>query len=151
MVGAPGAGKGTQASLLGERLGLAHVASGDLFRDHISRETALGKKVKAFLDRGALVPDDLPCSIIADRLSETDASQGRDPRRLSAHPRAGRDARQDALAARAAVSTAALYIDVDRDEVVQPLVGALDLLTLVRPRLPRDRPPAASARPVRHR
>src|SRR4051812_3678693 len=75
MVGGPGAGKGTQAQMLAERLGLVHVASGDLFRDNIKRETALGKKVKGYLDRGALVPDDVTVQMIDERLSAPDATQ----------------------------------------------------------------------------
>ena len=67
MVGGPGAGKGTQASLLAQKLGLAHVASGDLFRDNIKRDTTLGRKVKQYLERGALVPDDVTVQMIDDR------------------------------------------------------------------------------------
>ena len=96
MLGAPGAGKGTQAALLAERLGMPHVASGDLFRDHIKRGTELGKKVKKFMDAGALVPDDVTIAMISDRLSQPDSQGWRDPRRLPAHASAGRGTRQDA-------------------------------------------------------
>jgi len=76
MVGAPGAGKGTQAALLAQRLRLIHVASGDLFRDNIKRDTALGRKVKSYLNKGALVPDELAVQMINDRLNQPDAGKG---------------------------------------------------------------------------
>src|SRR5574341_964968 len=59
LFGPPGAGKGTQAELLRARLGLAHVASGDFFRENVAKQTPLGKLAKAYLDRGELVPDDV--------------------------------------------------------------------------------------------
>ena len=122
MVGAPGAGKGTQAALLSERLGVPHVASGDLFRDNIRRETALGKKVKKFLDAGALVPDDITVQMIADRLSEPDAGNGVI---LDGFPRTRpqAEALDKMLAKRNVDVAAALYIDVDRDELVRRLSG----------------------------
>jgi len=122
MVGAPGAGKGTQAALLAERLGVPHVASGDLFRDHIRRQTALGKKVKGYLERGSLVPDDLTVQMISDRLTEKDARAGAI---LDGFPRTrpqatALDKMLDRLGGRVA---AALYIDVDRDELIRRLSG----------------------------
>ena len=111
MVGAPGAGKGTQAALLAERLGVPHVASGDLFRDNIKRGTALGKKVKKYLDAGALVPDDLTVQMIADRLAETDANEGAI---LDGFPRTRpqAEALDKMLDKRGGRVAAALYIDV---------------------------------------
>ena len=76
MLGGPGAGKGTQAALLAERLGYPHIASGDLFRDHMKRGTALGKQVKKYIDAGGLVPDDVTVEMVADRLSKKDAREG---------------------------------------------------------------------------
>ena len=122
MVGAPGAGKGTQAALLAERVGVPHVASGDLFRDHINRQTALGKKVKGYLDRGALLPDDITVQMILDRLSQNDAREGAI---LDGFPRTRPQAealdrmldRHDGRVA------AALYIDVDREELTRRLSG----------------------------
>ena len=104
MVGAPGAGKGTQAALLSERLGIPHVASGDLFRDNIKRGTPLGKKVKQYLDAGALVPDDLTITMIARPAGRVRCARGRHPRRLPAHSPAGRGARPDARTSGAAAS-----------------------------------------------
>lgn len=122
MVGGPGAGKGTQAQLLADRLGLVHVASGDLFRDNIKRETALGKKVKGYLDRGALVPDDVTVQMIDDRINESDAGEGVV---LDGFPRtrAQAEALDRMLAKRGAQVDQALFVDVDREEVVRRLSG----------------------------
>ena len=122
MVGPPGAGKGTQALSLAERLGLIHVASGDLFRHHITEQTPLGKKVKAYLDRGALVPDDLTVQLVAERLGEPDAASGVV---LDGFPRTRQQAEAlDRMLARLdAKVDAALYIDVDHDEIVRRLSG----------------------------
>ncbi|HYW87372.1 MAG TPA: nucleoside monophosphate kinase, partial [Chloroflexota bacterium] len=68
LLGAPGAGKGTQARVLSDMLALPHVASGDLLREHRQRGTELGSAAQAFMDRGDLVPDDLVVEMIVDRL-----------------------------------------------------------------------------------
>jgi adenylate kinase len=122
MVGGPGAGKGTQAALLADRLGLLHVASGDLFRDNIKRKTTLGKKVKSYLDRGALVPDDLAVQMIDDRLGESDATEGII---LDGFPRtrAQAEALDKMLARRGSHVDQALFVDLDRDEVIRRLSG----------------------------
>jgi adenylate kinase len=122
IIGAPGAGKGTQAALLSERLGLPRVASGDLFRDNIRRGTPLGKKVKSYLDRGALVPDDITVQMIEERLAEADAAQGAI---LDGFPRTRRQAEAlDAMLARHGGRVgAALYVDVDREELIRRLSG----------------------------
>lgn len=122
MVGAPGAGKGTQAVLLAERLGIPHVASGDIFRDHIKRATTLGEKVKAYLERGALVPDELTVQLIVDRLSGADTSAGCI---LDGFPRTRPQAEAlDAMLARLGGRVvAALYVDVERDELLRRLSG----------------------------
>jgi len=76
LLGPPASGKGTQAALLREKLGLPHVASGDLFREHLKNETELGRKAKAFMDRGELVPDDVTIAMVMDRLSRPDCANG---------------------------------------------------------------------------
>jgi adenylate kinase len=76
MLGAPGAGKGTQASLLSKDLGLPHVSSGDIFRENIKNQTDLGKLAKTFMDIGELVPDDVTIAMIKDRLSRPDCKPG---------------------------------------------------------------------------
>jgi adenylate kinase len=122
MVGAPGAGKGTQAALLSERLRIPHVASGDLFRDNIKRGTALGRKVKGYLESGALVPDSVTVQMIADRLERPDATEGAI---LDGFPRTRPQAEAlDAMLAKLdGHVAAALYVDVPRDELLRRLSG----------------------------
>jgi adenylate kinase len=76
LLGPPGVGKGTQARVLSETSKLAHISSGDLFRENIKNQTELGKQVKAILDKGELVPDDLTISMIRDRISRPDCEAG---------------------------------------------------------------------------
>lgn len=76
LLGAPGAGKGTQAAFLSEDLGLVHVASGDLFREALSKETKLGKLAKSYMDRGELVPDDVTIAMVMERLGKPDCAAG---------------------------------------------------------------------------
>ena len=76
LVGAQGSGKGTQAQLLSQTLGIPHIASGDLFRKAIDEKTELGVKAKAYIDRGELVPDELTVTMVVKRLEEPDCSQG---------------------------------------------------------------------------
>lgn len=76
LMGGPGAGKGTQAQVLREKLGLPQVASGDLFRDNLKRQTPLGQLAKQYMDRGELVPDDVTVSMIRERLRQPDAAAG---------------------------------------------------------------------------
>lgn len=75
-LGPPGAGKGTQAKILAEKLGLAHISSGDLFRENLSQQTELGKLAKSYMDRGELVPDDVTIGMIRERLSRPDCQAG---------------------------------------------------------------------------
>jgi adenylate kinase len=76
LVGAQGSGKGTQAELLSQTLGIPHIASGDLFRKAIDENTELGIQAKAYIDRGELVPDALTVTMVVRRLEEPDCSQG---------------------------------------------------------------------------
>ena len=76
MLGPPGAGKGTQAKILAEKLGLMHVSTGDLFRENLSRETELGKLASSFMVRGELVPDDVTIAMVRERLSRPDCAKG---------------------------------------------------------------------------
>jgi adenylate kinase len=76
LVGAQGSGKGTQAEMLSQALGVPHVASGDLFRKAFDDKTELGIKAKVYIDRGELVPDDLTVAMVLKRLEEPDCSQG---------------------------------------------------------------------------
>lgn len=76
ILGAPGAGKGTQAVLLSEKLKVPHVSTGDIFRTNIKEETPLGRLVKGYIDSGALVPDEVTIAIVKDRLSKEDCGNG---------------------------------------------------------------------------
>ncbi|HKT49809.1 MAG TPA: adenylate kinase [Candidatus Angelobacter sp.] len=76
LMGAPGAGKGTQAKLISERYTIPQVSTGDLLRDNVSRETDLGKKADPIMKAGGLVPDDLMLAMVADRLKQPDARRG---------------------------------------------------------------------------
>jgi adenylate kinase len=76
LVGPPGAGKGTQAKLLEEALGLPQVSTGDLFRLNLKNETELGKLAKTYMDRGELVPDEVTVAMVADRLAKDDCAGG---------------------------------------------------------------------------
>jgi adenylate kinase len=76
LVGPPGAGKGTQAEILSDTLGIPAISTGDIFRTNVTNETPLGLKVKAIMAKGEYVPDDLTNEIVAHRLSEADAAEG---------------------------------------------------------------------------
>jgi adenylate kinase len=76
MLGAPGAGKGTQAKRLSELLDLPHISSGDLFRENLAAKTELGRAAEGFLTRGELVPDDVTIGMIRERLSRPDCARG---------------------------------------------------------------------------
>jgi len=76
LLGPPGVGKGTQAKILSERSGLAHISSGDLFRENIKNQTELGKLAQTYMSKGELVPDDVTIAMIRDRLSRADCKSG---------------------------------------------------------------------------
>ena len=76
LLGAPGSGKGTQAKMLEERYGLTHVSTGDIFRANIKGGTPIGKLAKSYMDAGKLVPDEVTCDIVKDRLSKGDLEGG---------------------------------------------------------------------------
>jgi len=76
LLGPPGAGKGTQAKLLVQAYGIPHISTGDMFRDHIARDTELGKKVKAITASGQLVPDEVTNALVKERLSRPDVLKG---------------------------------------------------------------------------
>lgn len=75
-LGPPGSGKGTQAVDISKRLNVPHVATGDMFRVHLKENTELGKKARAFMDQGALVPDEIVIGMLLDRISAADCSRG---------------------------------------------------------------------------
>ena len=95
MLGAPGAGKGTQAERISKKYGIPHISTGDIFRANIKAGTELGIKAKAYIDKGLLVPDDVTVDLVMDRISQElypgwlpqDHSPGREPYRGLKGPR----------------------------------------------------------------
>ncbi|WP_369266152.1 adenylate kinase [Streptomyces harbinensis] len=122
LVGPPGAGKGTQAALLAERLGIPHISTGNLFRDNISQGTELGLAVKQILDDGGLVPDEVTIAMAADRLAQPDAGDGF---LLDGFPRniAQAQALDELLGKDGHKLTAVLDLEVPEDEVVKRIAG----------------------------
>ena len=76
MLGAPGAGKGTQAKMIAEKYGLPHISTGDIFRANIKNGTELGKEAKEYMDKGLLVPDELTVRLLLDRVAKEDCKNG---------------------------------------------------------------------------
>jgi adenylate kinase len=122
MLGAPGAGKGTQARMLAESLGLAHISSGDIFRENLKNQTPLGKLAKTYMDRGELVPNDVTIDMVMDRLAQPDCAKGAVldgfPRTL---PQAA--ALDKALASRGGRVRLAPLLEVSDEAVINRLAG----------------------------
>ena len=76
MLGAPGAGKGTQAERIADKYGIPHISTGDIFRANIKEGTELGKEAKGYMDQGLLVPDSLTVALVMDRISQPDCGKG---------------------------------------------------------------------------
>ncbi len=76
LLGAPGAGKGTQASKITDAYKLPHISTGDIFRENIKNQTPIGMQAKSYMDQGLLVPDEVTCKIVEDRLSREDCANG---------------------------------------------------------------------------
>lgn len=121
ILGAPGSGKGTTATVLREKYSLAHISTGDIFRSNIKNGTPLGVEAKSYIDRGALVPDSLTISMVEDRLSQDDCAGGYI---LDGFPRtiAQAEALDQMLAAQGAAIDAVLSIVVD-DETIKSRVS----------------------------
>jgi adenylate kinase len=122
LLGAPGAGKGTQAEVLRTRLGIPHVATGDLFRAAVGEGSALGKEARRYMERGQLVPDDITIRMVLDRLAQPDAASGAI---LDGFPRTAAQAvaLDQALAERDSQVDQALLIDVPAEELIRRLSG----------------------------
>jgi len=121
ILGPPGAGKGTQARLVAEHFGIPAISTGDIFRANVSERTPLGVKVKAILDAGEYVPDELTNQLVRDRLAEPDA---RDGFLLDGYPRTADQVREldDVLAEQEHPLQHVLELTVDTDEVVARLL-----------------------------
>lgn len=76
MLGAPGAGKGTQAKMIADKCRIPHISTGDIFRANIKNGTELGAKAKSYMDKGLLVPDELVCDLVVDRIQQADCERG---------------------------------------------------------------------------
>jgi adenylate kinase len=122
LLGPPGAGKGTQAQRVSEKLDLPHISSGDIFRENIKNQSELGSLAKGFIDRGELVPDDLTISMIRERLSRADCISGA---LLDGFPRtpAQADALSEMLTEFGGHVDAVPYIKVPEEVLVERLSG----------------------------
>ena len=122
LFGPPGAGKGTQAARLREDFDLPYIATGDILREAVKEESELGKKAKEYMDKGDLVPDELICKVIMERVDSEEAADGFV---LDGFPRTVGQAEmlEHGLQRRDRSLTAALRIDVDDDEVIRRLSG----------------------------
>ncbi|MEX1143653.1 MAG: adenylate kinase [Anaerolineales bacterium] len=122
LLGPPGAGKGTQAEIISGKLGLAHVSSGDIFRENIKNETELGKLAAGYMTQGNLVPDDVTIRMIRERLSRPDCAQGA---LLDGYPRtpAQAEALEGMLQEFGGHVDTVPYIQVDEEELVKRLSG----------------------------
>jgi adenylate kinase len=120
LLGPPGAGKGTQAEKLAEKLGIPHISTGDLFRHNITNETELGVEAKKYLDAGDLVPSTLTNALVDDRLNDDDAAEGFI---LDGYPRSVEQAKAltDMLAARDTALDAVLEFRVSEEELLERL------------------------------
>jgi len=122
LLGAPGAGKGTQAVMLAEKLGAVQVASGDLFRQALAQETELGKKAKEYMDKGQLVPNEITIQMVLDRLAKPDCAKGA---LLDGFPRniGQAEALDKALEEQSKAIDKVVYIKVSEDELLKRLSG----------------------------
>ena len=118
LLGPPGAGKGTQARLLSQALGIPHVASGELFREHVEGQTELGRLAQSYMDRGELVPDEVTIRMVMERLDRPDCADGAI---LDGFPRTV--AQAEALAEAGTVLDRVVLVDVPEDELVRRLSG----------------------------
>ena len=118
LLGAPGAGKGTQAELLTEKLSIPAISTGNMLREAMANGTELGKKVKKFMDEGSLVPDELIIGIVADRVTRPDCARGYI---LDGMPRTL--AQAEALEQAGIVIDHVVSIEVDDSEIEQRMTG----------------------------
>jgi adenylate kinase len=119
-IGPPGAGKGTQAGKVAARLGIPHISTGDMFRDHVSRNTDLGKKVEAIMAAGDYVPDEVTVAMLAERISQDDAANGYI---LDGFPRTDAQvASLDKLLGERGLDRVVVF-DVDEDELTDRLLS----------------------------
>lgn len=145
LLGAPGAGKGTQAATLSDALKAPHVATGDLFRAALSQGTELGQKAKAYMDRGELVPDEVTVEMLLERISQPDAEAGYI---LDGFPRTIEQANalDGALGARQEGIDKVVLVDVSEDELVRRLSGRWICRSCQTPYHETNNPPKVAGR-----
>ena len=143
LLGAPGAGKGTQASRLAQARSHAHVSTGDLLRDHVKRGTELGARAKGFMDRGEYVPDTLVLDMLGERVAEPDCRAGYV---LDGFPRTDVQARalEQRLAGKVRVHVANL--EVSDESIVERAAGRLSCRQCGRVYHARNAPPKQSGK-----
>ena len=122
MLGAPGAGKGTQAKKIAEKYSIPHISTGDIFRANIKNGTELGKKAKTYMDQGLLVPDELVVDLVVDRVKQDDCSNGYV---LDGFPRTipQAEALDKALAAMGEKMDYAINVEVPDENIVNRMSG----------------------------
>jgi len=122
LLGAPGAGKGTQANLLSEQLGIPQISTGDLLRSNMKNETPLGKTAKSYMDKGLLVPDEITLSLVRDRLNKDDCKRGFI---LDGFPRTLQQAKalENELEGTASNLDLVINIDIADEEIIKRLSG----------------------------
>ena len=122
MLGAPGAGKGTQADILSKEMNLPHIASGDLFRQALEERTEIGLLAKSYMDKGELVPDEVAIKMILERINQPDCTSGC---LLDGFPRTLHQAKvlDEALREQGKSIDKAIYIEVPNEELVKRLSG----------------------------
>ena len=122
MLGAPGAGKGTQAKKIADKYQIPHISTGDIFRANIKNGTELGKKAKTYMDQGLLVPDELVVDLVVDRLGQEDCAKGCV---LDGFPRTIPQAESldAALAAKGEVIDYAIDVDVPDENIINRMSG----------------------------
>lgn len=145
LLGPLGAGKGTQATALSRRLGLLHLASGDLFREQARSGTELGRQAARYMERGELVPDDLTIAMFIDRLGRPDAARGAI---LDGFPRTVGQARalDSVLAGRGERLERVIWLDVPHDEIVRRVAGRWVCPACGTPYHTTDDPPRVAGR-----
>jgi adenylate kinase len=122
MLGAPGAGKGTQADILSQEMNLPHIASGDLFRQALEEKTGVGLLAKSYMDKGELVPDEITIKMILERINQPDCASGC---LFDGFPRTLHQAKvlDEALGEQGKTIDKAIYIEVPNEELVKRLSG----------------------------
>lgn len=145
MLGAPGAGKGTQAGILSQEIGLPHIASGDLFRQALEEGTAIGLQARTYMDKGELVPDAVAIGMILERLSKPDCAVGCV---FDGFPRTLEQARalDRVLEEQTRTIDRAIYIEVPTEQLVKRLSGRQLCRNCQRPYHLQSSPPAVPGR-----